>query len=65
MKISYSTFGTNFDSNIITVLKIWATKLEADTMFINDDNTVSLYCKDGCICENYAPTIKELYDSFR
>ena len=65
LKVSYNQYGTNFDSSMITTLKLWAVSLHADTLFINDDNTVSLYCKDGCICENYAHTIKELYDSFR
>ena len=42
-------------------LQRWAKRLEADEMTIHSDGTITLMCKDGCICENYKPSLKELY----
>lgn len=39
----------------------WARRLDADEMTIHANGSISLYCKDDCICENYFPAAKELY----
>ena len=39
----------------------YARRLEADEMIIHENGSISLYCADGCICENYRPSAKELY----
>ncbi len=41
-------------------LESWAKKLEADTMIVHKDGTVTLSCKDGGICTQYQPTAEEL-----
>lgn len=41
-------------------LNRWARRLDADEMTIHADGTVTLMCEDGCICENYNPSAKEL-----
>lgn len=41
-------------------LDSWAKKLEADTMIVHRDGTVTLSCKDGGICTQYRPTAGEL-----
>ena len=56
---------TNFNkkytrSDIIALIK-YARRLEAEELTIHKDGTITLMCKDGCICENYLPTAKELY----
>lgn len=38
----------------------WAKRLEATECIIHKNGAVSLYCDDGCICENYYPSQKEL-----
>lgn len=38
----------------------WAKRLDAEECIIHTDGTVSLYCKDGCICEHYRPSEREL-----
>lgn len=38
----------------------WAKRLEATEMVIHKDGSVTLTCPDGCICNNYRPTAKEL-----
>ena len=44
----------------IIAISRWAKKLDAEECTIHSDGTVSLYCKDGCICENYLPSGREL-----
>lgn len=39
----------------------YAKRLDADEMIIHKDGSISLYCKDGGICEHYRPSRKELY----
>lgn len=55
----------NFYKRLDVATKIaldkWAKRLEAEEMTIHKDGSVSLYCKYGCICENYMPTREELY----
>lgn len=57
---------TNFCKKMTVERKIalekWAKRLEAREMTIHRDGSVSLYCEYGCICENYRPSVKELYN---
>lgn len=43
------------------LLSKWAKRLEAEEMTIHKDGSVTLMCEEGCICERYTPTAKELY----
>lgn len=52
-------FGHHKKSYIIQVSR-WAKRLEADDMTIHEDETVTLECADGCICNHYKPTPQEL-----
>ena len=38
----------------------WAKRLDADVVTIHHDLSVTLECKDGCICNHYKPTPQEL-----
>lgn len=44
---------------VIAIYK-YAKRLEAEECIIHSDGTISLYCKDGCICEHYSPGAREL-----
>ena len=41
---------------------VWsmAKRLEAEEVTIWNDWSVSMFCKDGCICDRYKPSAKEL-----
>ena len=43
------------------LLEKWAKRLDAEEMTIHRDGSVTLMCKDGCICKRYTPTSKEIY----
>lgn len=53
-------FGRHSKEYISSVWN-YAKRLEAETITIHKDGTIDLFCSDGCICENYRPTAKELY----
>ena len=54
-------FCKRIDVETKVLLYKWAKRLEADEMTIHKDGSVTLMCKDGCICDNYKPTASELY----
>ena len=62
--LSVSTVGTHCEEYIDAVLE-WADRLGAQWVEINEDSTVTLLCKSGCICENYEPTNEELQKAMR
>ena len=38
----------------------WAKRLEAEEMTVWSNGSVTLMCKDGCICDEYTPSNYEL-----
>ena len=54
-------FSKNMEVSYKIALNKYAKRLEADEMTIHRDNSITLMCEDGCICEHYKPTSKELY----
>lgn len=54
-------FCKKIDVSMKIALDKWAKRLDAEEMTIHKDGTVTLMCADGCICESYRPTFKELY----
>ena len=54
-------FCRRMDVQTKILIDKWARRLETEEMTIHKDGSVTLMCKDGCICENYRPTSKELY----
>lgn len=52
-------FGRNNKSYAIQVY-YWAKRLGADECTIHTDNSVTLDCKDGNICDHFKPTASEL-----
>jgi len=55
-----TTFGYHKKEYLVQVGR-WAKRLEAEECVIHKNGAVSLYCKDGIICEDYHPGAKELY----
>ena len=62
--ISVSTIGSHTDEYKEAVLE-YADRLQAQYVEINEDSTITLMCKDGCICENYLPSNEELQRAMR
>lgn len=56
-----TNFCKRLDKETKIALYRYAKRLDATEMTIHKDGSISLFCDDGCICENYRPTAKELY----
>lgn len=59
--MEFINFCRKIRSDEIKAIYGYAKRLEADECIIHGNGSISLYCKDGCICENYIPTRKELH----
>lgn len=55
-------FNRKYRKEDLIALNRYAKRLGAEEMTIHKDGTITLMCKDGCICDNYLPTSKELYN---
>jgi len=59
--MEFTNFCKRLGSDEIKAIYGYAKRLEASECVIHKNGSISLYCPDGCICENYIPTRKELY----
>lgn len=60
-KMTVYNFCKKMNMQYKMLLKKYAKRLEAEEVTIHKDGSVTLMCKDGCICERYTPTSKEIY----
>lgn len=60
MKMKTYDFSKNMSASHKIALNKYAKRMESDEMTIHKDNSITLVCEYGYICEHYYPTQKEL-----